>query len=193
MLWPVIVPFKIAFWSLTALVAFAVVIAPLLKWKTSKTFLVSTLLALVAFVPSCTGIMYVVDGMRFGNFEYATFADVKDFRAERYLPRSAAKIKMQKHANGYRAQYLISDASFHAYLDSLWNEYGKYSVVKRGEMSGDGEPASREELEHVFSDLGWNPLENAIEYYSPTEADGGGATYYYDASDGVAYQRTGYW
>jgi len=193
MLWPIVLPFKITFWSLTAFVVLVTAIAPVLKWKRAKTLLVSTLLAMLAFTPSCTGVMYLVDAMRFGYFEYATFDDVNDFRAERYLPTAASNIKMHKHANGYRAQYTISDAEFHAYLDKLWAEFGEFSAVERGEMSGEGSPASQEELERLFSEFDWKSLENAIEYYSPTEADGGGATYYFDCEGGVAYQRTGYW
>ncbi len=58
-------------------------------------------------------------------------------------------------------------------------------------MKDEGSPVSKE-FEITFGDLGWKPLPNARTYYSPTEADGGGATYYYDASLGLAYQRTGY-
>jgi hypothetical protein len=39
-------------------------------------------------------------------------------------PTTASKIKMHKHAGGYRAQYSISDSDFHAYLDGLWNQSG---------------------------------------------------------------------
>lgn len=195
MLWPLVLPFNIAFWSLTAIVVVATTIAPLLKWKRSNTFFFTTLLAMLALIPSCTGIMHFVDEVRFGDFEYATFDDVNDFRVERYLPNSASKIKMHKQANGngYRAQYAISAASFHAYLDKLWNTYGEDSAVERGELSDEGLPATKGELERVFSDLGWKPLGNAIKYYSPIEDDGGGATYYYDVSAGLAYQQTGYW
>jgi hypothetical protein len=137
--------------------------------------------------------MYLVDKTRFGYFEYEAFDDVKDFRAERYLPTVATHIKMHKHENGYRAQYKITDGDFHAYLDGLWKQYGQYSAVKRGEMSGEGSPLSQEEFDVVFAELDWKRPTGAIEYYSPSEADGGGATYYFDASAGVVYQRTGYW
>lgn len=193
MFWPIILPFKIAFWTLTAVVVVVTAIAPTLRWRRGKTFLISSVVATAAFVPSCTGIMFVVDKIRFGHFEYATFADVNDFRAERYLPIGASKIKMHKYANGYRAQYTITETDFHAYLDHLWDEYGEHSAVERKEMSDEGLPASQDELERVFSGLGWKPLENAIEYYSPREADGGGATYYLDREAGVVFQRTGYW
>lgn len=148
---------------------------------------------MVTFIPSCTGIMYVLDGFRFGDFKYATFKDINDFRAQRYLPTAASDISMQKQANGYRARYSITAAEFHAYLDNLWHEYGEYSAVPRGKMMGEDTPASIEEQDAVFAELGWRPLENATVYHSPSEPDGGGATYYFDSNAGVAMQRTGYW
>jgi cell division protein FtsW (lipid II flippase) len=193
MFWPVVLPFEIAFWTLATVVVIVTALAPTLKWRRGKTFLISSSLAIAAFIPSCTAIMFVVDEIRFGDFEYATFDDVNDFRAERYLPTAATNIAMQKHANGYRARYSISSDDFHAYLDNLWHLYGEYSAVERGRMFGEGLPAHNEEQEAFFSDLGWPPLKNATVYYSPSEADGGGARYYFDSNAGVAMQRTGYW
>lgn len=193
MLWPLELPLKITFWSLVAVVIGATAIARKLKWRRAKTFLISSTFAVITFVPSCTGIMYLVDKARFGHFEYMAFDDVKDFRAARYLPTAATRIKIYKHASGYRAQYKISDDDFHSYLDGLWKQYGLSSAVKRGEMSGEGSPVSQEEFDLVFSDLDWKRPTGAIKYYTPSEADGGGATYYFDAGAGIAYQRTGYW
>lgn len=193
MLWPVVLPFKITFCMMIALVVVITAIAPALKWKRLKAFINVTIVATVTFIPSCTGILYVVDRVRFGYFEYPTFSAVRDFRAERYLPTTAINIKMHKQENGYRAQYEISDANFQAYLNQLWDQYGKFSAVERGKMSGEGSPVSQQEFEHVFSDIGWKPLQNAVKFHSPTESDGGGATYYFDPKAGIAYQRTGYW
>jgi hypothetical protein len=193
MFWPVVLPFEIAFWTLATVVAVITAMAPLLKWRLGKTFLISSSLAIAAFIPSCTAIMFVVDEIRFGTFEYATFEEVNDFRAERYLPTAATAILMQKHANGYLARYSISGSDFHAFLDNLWQEYGRHSTIERGKMLGEGLPAAREIQEAFFSELGWKPLEDATLYYSPSEADGGGATYFFDSNTGVAMQRTGYW
>jgi hypothetical protein len=44
-----------------------------------------------------------------------------------------------------------------------------------------------------FRGLEWPVLKNAICFGSPTEADGGGATYYFDPDSGTAYHRAGYW
>lgn len=193
MLWPIVLPFKMTFWALAAIVILLTTAAPALKWRRAKTFWLSLLYAVVAFVPSCTGIMLVVDEFRFGTFEYATIQDIDDFRARRNLPPAAKDIVMHKQAIGYRARYSISASELQDYLDRLWEQYGEASVSKRDERF-DRDPVIYQEIQaHLFSDLGWEPLENPAVFYSPTEADGGGATYYFDSNAGVVLQRTGYW
>ncbi len=193
MFWNLVLPLRITFWTLIALVVVSTAIAPVLNWKRAKTFLIALVLALVAFIPSCTGIMYLIDNAQFGYFEYNTFEDVKDFRVERLLPTTASQIKMYKRSNGYRAKYAISEADLHAFLDNLWKQYGRNSPVQRDTLLGEVTTVSSDKLHLVFSELGWSMLTEAVEYHSPSEADGGSATYYFDASVGIVYQQTGYW
>lgn len=195
MFWPFILPFKITCVVLGVLVLLITGWAPKLKWKRWWAFGISAMLALLAFVPSCSGVWYVLDQFRFGYFEYATFDDINDFRAERYMPPAATDIWIYKHehANGSCARYVISEADFHAYLDGLWDKYGDYSAVRRGEISGEGRPASPDDMASICACVGCQPLAAAVKYRSPTEPDGGGATYYFDSEAGVALQDTGYW
>jgi hypothetical protein len=135
--------------------------------------------------------MIAVDNHRFGVFEYDVYADVKDFRIERYLPTEARKITLDKFASGHRAKYSITKIELTEYLNGLWDRYGKRSAVSR-EAQGDGDNATADSYEHVFVDLGW-PLFDAIEFHSPMQGDGGGATYYFDPATNTAYHRAGYW
>ncbi len=192
MLWPLILPFKIAFWLLAGLVAIVTILAPSLKWKRGKTFAIALLLAIVAFIPSCTGIMAIVDSQRFGLFQYDSFAQVNDERIERYLPTQARNITLEKYAAGHRARYSISESDLMAYVDGLWDQYGEYSATERDDLD-DGAKVSPESFDLYFGDLGWPVLENAIELNSPREGDGGGATYFLDRSGGTVYHFAGYW
>ncbi len=171
----------------------AALLAPSFKWKRSKTLGISLLLALIAFIPSCTGIMFVVDNFRFGKFYCQHYSEVNDFRIERFLPNTATNITLHKQANGHHARYEISKSEFHAFIDGLWKQYGAYSTAKRDELYGEGKLATQEDFELDFQPLDWKPLANALRYHSPIEADGGGATYYYDDGAGIAYHRAGYW
>jgi len=193
MLWPLILPFQITCVVLTTIVIALTVIAPWLKWRRAKTFLNSTIVALLLFVPSCTALQVVVDRIRFGHFEYASFADVQDFRAKRYLPPSATEIKMYKTSNGYFAWYHVSKAELHSFLDNLWNEHGTVSIAKRSELDGEGLTVPQRELPAEFSTFGWTPLAKGAKFHSPVEPDGGGAVYYFDEQAGIVQQRTGYW
>ncbi len=192
MLWPIVLPFKITLLCLAALVGIITAIAPALKWKRGKTFLITTLVACVAFIPSCVGIMAVIDTQRFGVFEYDAFGEVNDFRVERYLPPAATAITIEKHPQGFRARFSINEADLMAHLDNLWARYGDRSVVKRGEMH------SMSVVDHQshglsFGHLGWPPLDGATEYHSPTAANGAGFSVWYSPKQGIAYQRAGYW
>lgn len=192
MLWPIVLPFKITFWCIAALIALATIAAPRVKCKRLPTFLAATVLGVLAFVPSCTGVMHVIDARRFGVFDYETFDQVDDFRVERYLPPTARAITLDKQAGGFRARFHITEAELSSFLDELWENNGDRSVVKRGEMSSMA-VVDLKSHEHDFGDLGWPHLENATEYFSPTAGNGAGCSMWFSPSEGVAYQRAGYW
>ncbi len=192
MLWPMILPFKITFCCIAGLIALLTLAAPLANRKRLHAFLGAKLLGILAFIPSCTAVMHVIDARRFGVFEYATFDDVDDFRVERYLPPTARGITLDKQATGFRARFQITETELSSYLDELWENDGDRAVVKRGGMFAMAvvDPKSHE---HDFGDLGWPHLENATEYYSPTAGNGAGCSIWFSPSEGVAYQRAGHW
>jgi hypothetical protein len=51
LLWPYVVPVKIAFWSLLALVVLVTPLAPLVRLNRGKAFSISAVTALLAFIP----------------------------------------------------------------------------------------------------------------------------------------------
>ncbi|QDS98680.1 hypothetical protein [Adhaeretor mobilis] len=193
MFWPLILPFQITCCVLLVAVVMLTAFASPKAWSRIKTFCLYSALALLAFVPSCTGIMIAVDAFRFGDFSYASYNDISDFRSQRYLPEAATDIQMRRHGNGYFARYKLSSDEFNSYLDNLWQKFGEYSAVERGGFSDEGESVDPESFAMTFGDLGWDCPPEAIVYYSPSEGDGGGATYYVDSNSGLVFQRTGFW
>ncbi len=174
------------------MVLLATLAAHLAKWRRLPTFFGTMVISLLAFVPSCTGIMNILDAKRFGVFNYQTFKEVDDFRVERYLPPAARDITIDKYAQGFRARFTISQSELDAYLDEVWSLYGNLSVVKRGEMSA-MTLVDKQSHELYFGDLGWPHLDDATEVYGPTAGNGAGFSVWYSPSKRIAYQRGGYW
>jgi len=155
MLWSFVLPFEITLLTLALVVVAVTLLAPKFKVKRVKAFLLSSALAMVAFIPLCSGVLNCVNDSRFGYFEYESFSEVKDIRVEQYLPRRAEQISIYKepHSNGYRARYSISEANLLAYIESLWGEYEKTTDGER--LLELGSPASAEDIARVFGDLDW--------------------------------------
>lgn len=192
MFWSLVLPFKITFWAMAAIVVLLTAFAPVLKWKRGTVFLTSWLMALVLFVPSCSCVTAVLDASRFGVFQHATFTDVNDVRVESYLPRAASAITVQKSAMGHRAKYSITQKELMKHLDQLWENAKGRSAVSREEL-GDGETVNADSLELYFRELEWPLFEPAVRFRSPVQSDGGGATYFFDPLTETAYHRAGYW
>ncbi|SIO26272.1 hypothetical protein SAMN05444166_3322 [Singulisphaera sp. GP187] len=194
MLWPLALPFKITIALLMALVALLTALAPIVKWKRGKMFKISLACGCLALIPSCMGIMAIIDSQRFGTFQYNSGSEVNDFRVERYLPAKARNITLKKISAGHWAKYSISKADLLSYLDAIWDRYGEYSVTSRDQLH-DGEPVSVDSIDYdrMFADLKWPALKNPIEFHSPIGKDGDGAIYYFDATTETVYHRAGYW
>lgn len=202
MLWPIILPLQITFWLFAALIGFLTACAPAWKWRRNRTFSLSLLSALLLFVPSCTGIMSIVDAFRFGKFRHASFSDVNDPRVGRYLPTAATDITLIKHPSGHLARYSISESDLKNSIDDLWKQYGKrpatpredlHEHVLKNPMNLAEKPWIPGGIERELRSSEWQVPGNSIELHSPVESDGGGATYFYDPATRTAYHSAGYW
>ncbi len=162
MLWPIILPLKITFWLCAGIVAVATASAPLLKWKRTKTLLISTIIVVLAFVPTCAAVKSVVDTHRFGVFDIPDFANVDDVRVERYLPPAARRITLDKTPMGYRARFTITQAELDEWLDGVWAQFGQDSIIRRRDKNLE-QKVGREFTGAIFEGLEWK---------IPDESDG---------------------
>ena len=128
-----------------------------------------------------------------GKHRFQTVVEIKDSRIQSSLPPQATDIALFSARGGHYARYKVAEADFMKFLDKLWEAKKDSSAHKRPNMAGEGEPASRERMAQRFKTLGWEPLDNAITYYSPSKRTGAMTTYYYDREAGIAYHDTGYW
>ena len=128
-----------------------------------------------------------------GKQNFHTVAEIKDRRIQPCLPPQATEISLLSERGGHFARYKVKEADFMKFLDQLWEAKKGSSAHKREEMAGEAEPANQERMARRFQAIGWEPLDNAITYYSPSKPNGAITTYYYDREAGVAYHDTGYW
>jgi len=122
MLWPLVLPFQITISLLMALVVLLTALAPIVKWKRGKMFGISLAFGCLAFIPSCMGIMAIIDSRRFWILKYDFAPEVNGFRVARHLPAKARNISLRKFPAGHCAKYSISKADLLSYLDALWDE-----------------------------------------------------------------------
>ena len=192
MLWPLVLPFRLTAVGLAACTVMVTVIAALLRRRPLRTFVICLLLSLVSFIPICSVIMSRIDGQRFGTFKYSSFDEVDDFRVERYLPRAATNITVDKQASGYRAKFHITNEELNDFLDGHWKRYGDWSAVPRGELSTSN-PADPKTHHRQFGDLGWAIMNDATERFGPSAPNGAGFSVWYSPTSEIAYQRGYYW
>lgn len=103
MLWPLVLPLQITVSLLAALVALLTTLAPAVKWERGKMFRISLAFGCLALIPSCTGIMAIIDAHRFGTFRYDSVSEVNDIRVARYLPAKARNIRLKTFPAGHCA------------------------------------------------------------------------------------------
>ena len=128
-----------------------------------------------------------------GKHSFQTVAEIADRRIKPCFPPQATEISLLSERNGHYARYKVSEVDFMKFLDQLWEAKKDSSAHQRDMMAGEGEPANRERMVRRFQAAGWEPLDNAITYYSPSKPNGAITTYYYDREAGIAYHDTGYW
>lgn len=190
MYWPIVLPFKITFWVLAAILGTAVLAAPYWKRSRARVFLWGFPMVLLAFVPSCSLLMAVIDKSRFGVFEYNIFADIQDKRVERYLPPLSRELTIDTNGQGFRARFQIEPDVLEDWFDQTWSQFGEYSAVKK--TNPEIISISQESFDSEFSGLGWPRPSEATRYVGPVAGNGAGFTIWYDAESGIAYERANY-
>jgi len=155
-----------------------------------KTTLVWCLVVAVIFlVPLCIGVSL----FWLGESNYGSVDQIWNPSVKKFMPPAATEITVRTELNGHFSRYTISEKDFHDFLNSLWDDQKDTSAHQRETMSGEGEAADQQEMELRFQSVGWEPLKNAVRYYSPSKNSGAMTTYYYDREAGTAYHDAGYW
>lgn len=195
MFWPLVLPATIAFWGLLTCVVVATALAPRFKFGRLTAFVLSSLVAWIAFVPAMIALKAAMDPFRFGRFHYASYGDVDDWRVYRYLPEGVTNVTLEKpaHGNGFRAKFSIAQAELESWVDEQWRRYGAASSEFPRSAIDKRRLVGEEELSHEFDDFGEPLPSDAVEYGGPVAPNGAGFTIWYNAEQGVGFERAGYW
>lgn len=190
MFWPLFLPSFITFAILVGAVLLVMWQAPRWRIAPSSVLFWGTLCGVLAFVPSCAIVMGLVDRVRFGVFDYVSFADISDSRVERYLPPAATQITVEKRQSGFRARFRISENDLNTYLDADWKSRGNTSPIPYDQARPAPDTTGSHE---IFSDLNWPPMVEVVRYQGPLAPNGAGFTIWYSSPSGIAYERASYW
>jgi hypothetical protein len=154
----------------------------------------SIVLAVVAFVPSCTVVMRAANFARLGVGHYDNVAAIWDTRFKRWLPEEATDIVLHKHIQGYDARFRIDQKSLDDWFDQCWaNATEKARERTEPTVDRNFDPAEMEQRFGALADR--NPQEAAtwVVYQGPERLNWAGATTWFDEESGVAYQDVGFW
>jgi hypothetical protein len=128
-----------------------------------------------------------------GKLSFKTVGEIADDRIKPWLPPQARDISLLSERGGHFARYKVAEDHFMKFLDGLWEADKGNSAHQRDAMHGEGEQADREGMARRFKAAGWEPLNKAVVYHSPSKGSGAMTTYYFDRQAGVVYHDRGYW
>jgi hypothetical protein len=146
-------------------------------------------LIVIAFIPSCFGVMKVVHHFQYGRFNFANWNEVRDYSIRDWLPKSAIDIEVDSYPQGFRARYIVSKRDLDQWFDDYWNKYGEYSAIERVPVE-QGDP---DWLDIDFKELDWPKLPDVLLYEGPTADNGAGFTIWFSESQEIVYEQAGYW
>ncbi|WP_168564976.1 hypothetical protein [Crateriforma spongiae] len=160
-----------------------------------------SLAAMILFIPSCTGIMAIVDSQRYGRFDYAEASDVPD---DGYieLPADATDITLYRNGAGHWAKFTIDTPSLRSWIGdrrSLRPDLNQHHdddewLTKTGnKQRQDMIELNQQVFGHRFPDTGWVYDPTMVQVHVTRSARGGGYTVWHVPSTGDTYLSAGYW
>lgn len=196
MLAPVVLPFQITvalFAVLWCLGAFTL--------RTPKRIAWLSLAALLLFIPSCTGIMAIVDLQRYGRFNYA---DASEIPHDGYieLPESAKDITLYRNGAGHWAKFKIDTTTLRAWIDDRralqpdlyqYHDDDEWLAKPRNTQAQDERNQEQQVFANRFPDSGWVYDPMMVRVRVTRSKRGSGYTLWHLSATGDTYLNASYW
>ena len=196
MLAPLVLPFQITF----AILAILWCVGALLL-RTPVRIIVLSLALMLLFIPSCIGVMAIVDMKRYGRFDYAA---AKQIPVDGYieLPSAATNITLYRNGAGHWAKFSIDTPTLRSWIDERrslrpdlnnsqdeneWEQ--KESITLRPDIL----ELKQQIFANRFPNTGWIYDPSMIDMHVRRSDRGGGYTVWHVTSNGDSYIRAGYW
>lgn len=192
MLWSLVLPFKITFYSMLGIIAFATAIAPIVRVRRTIAFACVLVVCVLLFIPACSIVMKKIDATRFGEFKYSTTAEISDSHAACYMPTGATEIRTLQEPMGIWATFKIEESDLVSYMEGRWQAWGD-SAVNRDEDWKSESDDQKGKLAVSFHDVKWELLEPDVSYRGPSTADGAGFEIWYNRESKTAMLSGSYW
>lgn len=190
---PLILPFQIT------VVLFAVGMVVAARSLRSRLRIVwLTLVPMLLFIPSCAGVMLIVDLVRYGRFDYASANEIpRDGYI--HLPPTATKIELHRNGAGHWAKFVVSTEDLREWVREQrscrpdLNSPRDDEWIVRRDSNPELQASNQKVFESRFPDTGWSYDPGMIEVHVTRSARGGGFTIWHIPSSGVTYLRASYW
>ncbi|WDQ15426.1 hypothetical protein [Rhodopirellula sp. P2] len=195
---PLVLPFQIT------VAAFAVLwCLGAMTLRSPKRISWLTLAGMLLFIPSCVGVMAVVDLQRYGRFDYANASKVpRDGYIE--FPADATDIILYRNGAGHWAKFAIDTPSLRSWVDerrSLRPDLNQHHdddewLPKLGGPQWQQQhmiELSQQVFSDRFPDTGWIYDPSMLEVYVRRSDRGGGYTLWHVPSSGDTYISARYW
>lgn len=193
---PLVLPFQIT------VAAFAVLwCVGALTLRTPKRIAWLSAAAVLLFIPSCVGVMAVVDSQRYGRFDYATTSEIpNDGYIE--LPRNAAVITLYRNGAGHWARFTIDTLSLQSWIDerrslrpdlNRLHDDDEWSQTETDTKRPDMLELNQQIFSNRFPDTDWTYDPAMLEVHVSRSDRGGGYTVWHVPSTGDTYISAGYW
>jgi hypothetical protein len=187
MCYPFLLPAQVTAILLGGLVILAATFAPLVRIRRWRVALAAGLIAIVLFVPTCVGVGFALDSVRYGDFHFDRADEVWDDHVR--LPPQAVDITYHKFASGHYARFTVDEWDLREWLRTF------------PPPSGDGAPSgptSASDFEFAFSNVAWTaPSDVAAgrgrRYLGPRASNGAGFDVWYSPETREAFVSAGYW
>ena len=193
---PIALPFQItvaAFAILWCVCAFIL--------RTPKRIAWLSLAAVFLFIPSCVGVMAIVDLQRYGRFDYATASEIPD---DGYieLPATATDITLYKNGAGHWAKFTIDTPALRSWIDerrSLRPDLNRHHdddewLAKATKLQRpDMHELNQQVFGNRFPETGWTYDPSMLQVHVSRSDRGGGYKVWHEPSTGDTFISAGYW